>query len=431
MNAEAVSLDLSHVFHSWSAQAKLAPVPIARAQGMHLWDYEGKRYLDFSSQLVNTNAGHAHPRIVEAMKRQIDELVTLAPASANAVRGAAAERILSHAPDSMHKVFFTNGGADANENAFRMARLFTGRDKIMSTYRSYHGNTGGAIVATGDWRRMPNEFARGHVHFFGPYLYRSEFWAQNEQQEAERALHHLRRMIEAEGASTIAAILLETVPGTAGVLVPPTGYLAGVRALCDEFGILLILDEVMAGFGRCGEWFAFDAFDVRPDIITFAKGVNSGYVPVGGVMMTREIAAIFDERVFPGGLTYSGHPLAMASIIGAMDAFDNEGIIENAKTIGQEHLAPGLQKLAAAHAGIGEVRGLGVFWALELVSDGATRRPVDDATMGKLKGEMLQRGLMPFIANNRIHVVPPCVINPEQVDEGLSIIDEALTAVGL
>jgi taurine--2-oxoglutarate transaminase len=278
---------------------------------------------------------------------------------------------------------------------------------------------------------MPNEFARGHVHFFGPYLYRSEFWAQNEQQEAERALHHLRRMIEAEGASTIAAILLETVPGTAGVLVPPTGYLAGVRALCDEFGILLILDEVMAGFGRCGEWFAFDAFDVRPDIITFAKGVNSGYVPVGGVMMTREIAAIFDERVFPGGLTYSGHPLAMASIIGAMDAFDNEGIIENAKTIGQEHLAPGLQKLAAAHAGIGEVRGLGVFWALELVSDGATRRPVDDATMGKLKGEMLQRGLMPFIANNRIHVVPPCVINPEQVDEGLSIIDEALTAVGL
>lgn len=430
-NAEAVSLDLSHVFHSWSAQAKLAPVPIARAQSTHLWDYEGKRYLDFSSQLVNTNAGHAHPRIVEAMKRQIDELVTLAPASANAVRGAAAERILSHAPDSMHKVFFTNGGADANENAFRMARLFTGRDKIMSTYRSYHGNTGGAIVATGDWRRMPNEFARGHVHFFGPYLYRSEFWAQNEQQEAERALHHLRRMIEAEGASTIAAILLETVPGTAGVLVPPTGYLAGVRALCDEFGILLILDEVMAGFGRCGEWFAFDTFDVRPDIITFAKGVNSGYVPVGGVMMTREIAAIFDERVFPGGLTYSGHPLAMASIIGAMDAFDNEGIIENAKTIGQEHLAPGLQKLAAAHAGIGEVRGLGVFWALELVSDGATRRPVDDATMGKLKGEMLQRGLMPFIANNRIHVVPPCVINPEQVDEGLSIIDEALTAVGL
>lgn len=430
-NSQALSLDLDHVFHSWSAQAKLAPVPIARAQGMHLWDYDGKRYLDFSSQLVNTNAGHAHPRIVEAMKRQLDELVTLAPASANAVRGAAAERILIHAPETMHKVFFTNGGADANENAFRMARLFTGRDKIMSTYRSYHGNTGGAIVATGDWRRMPNEFARGHVHFFGPYLYRTEFWAQNEQQEAERSLHHLRRMIEAEGASTIAAILLETVPGTAGVLVPPTGYLAGVRALCDEFGILLILDEVMAGFGRCGEWFAFDAFDVRPDIITFAKGVNSGYVPVGGVMMTREIAAMFDERVFPGGLTYSGHPLAMASIIGAMDAFDNEGIIENAKTIGQEHLAPGLHKLAAAHAGIGEVRGLGVFWALELVSDGATRRPVDDATMGKLKAELLQRGLMPFIANNRIHVVPPCVINPEQVDEGLGIIDEALTAVGL
>lgn len=430
-NAEAMRLDLDHVFHSWSAQAKLAPIPIARAQGMHLWDHDGKRYLDFSSQLVNTNAGHAHPRIVEAIKRQADQLVTLAPASANAVRGAAAERILSHAPETMHNVFFTNGGADANENAFRMARLFTGRDKILSTYRSYHGNTGGAVVATGDWRRVPNEFARGHVHFFGPYLYRSEFWAQNEQQESERALHHLRRMIEAEGPTSIAAVLLESVPGTAGVLVPPPGYLAGVRALCDEFGIVLILDEVMAGFGRCGEWFAFDAFDVRPDIITFAKGVNSGYVPVGGVMMTREIAAMFDERVFPGGLTYSGHPLAMASILGAMDAFEQEGIIANAKMIGDDHLAPGLQKLAAAHAGIGEVRGLGVFWAVELVSDGATRKPVDDATMGRLKGEMVSRGLMPFIANNRIHVVPPCVITPDQVDEGLTIIDEALTAVGL
>lgn len=430
-NEEAMRLDLDHVFHSWSAQAKLAPIPIARAQGMHLWDHDGKQYLDFSSQLVNTNAGHAHPRIVGAIKRQLDQLVTLAPASANAVRGAAAERVLAHAPDTMHKVFFTNGGADANENAFRMARLFTGRDKIMSTYRSYHGNTGGAIVATGDWRRAPNEYARGHVHFFGPYLYRSEFWASNEQQECERALHHLRRMIEAEGPSTIAAVLIETVPGTAGVLVPPAGYLPGVRALCDEFGLVLILDEVMAGFGRCGEWFAFDAFDVRPDIITFAKGVNSGYVPVGGVMMTREIAAVFDERVFPGGLTYSGHPLAMASILGAMDAFEQEGIIENARRIGEQHLAPGLQKLAAAHAGIGEVRGLGVFWALELVADGASRKPVDDATMGRLKAEMVSRGLMPFIANNRIHVVPPCVITPDQVDEGLAIIDEALTAVGL
>lgn len=430
-NAEAVRLDLGHVFHSWSAQASLNPLPVSRAEGMYLWDYDGKRYLDFSSQLVNTNAGHGHPRIVEAIRRQLDELPTLAPASANAVRGAAAERILAHAPENMHKVFFTNGGADANENAIRMARIFTGRDKVISTYRSYHGNTGAAIVATGDWRRVPNEFARGHVHVFGPYLYRSEFWAQNEQQESERALHHLRRMIEAEGPSSIAAVLLESVPGTAGVLVPPPGYLSGVRRLCDEFGIMLILDEVMAGFGRCGEWFAFDAFDVRPDIITFAKGVNSGYVPVGGVMMTREIAEVFDNRVFPGGLTYSGHPLAMASILGAMEAFEQEGIIENAKMIGNDHLAPGLQKLAAEHASIGEVRGLGVFWAVELVADGATRKPLDDASMGKLKGELVANGLVPFIANNRIHVVPPCIITPEQVDEGLSIIDSALTKLGL
>lgn len=430
-NAQATKLDVEHVFHSWSAQATLNPLPIVRAQGMHLWDHDGRRYLDFSSQLVNTNAGHQHPRIIEAIKRQADTLATLAPASANAVRGAAAERILSHAPASMHKVFFTNGGADANENAMRMARLFTGRDKVISRYRSYHGNTGAAIVATGDWRRVPNEYARGHVHVFGPYLYRSEFWAQSEAQECERALHHLRRIIELEGPSSIAAILLETVPGTAGVLVPPPGYLPGVRALCDEFGIVLIMDEVMAGFGRSGEWFAFDAFDVVPDIITFAKGVNSGYVPVGGVMMSQPIAAVFDQRVFPGGLTYSGHPLAMASILGAMDAFEIDGLIDNARTVGADHIRPALEALAAKHDAIGEVRGLGVFWAIELVSDRATRKPLDDATMGRLKGEIVSRGVMPFVANNRVHVVPPCIVTPEQVGEGMAAIDEALTAVGL
>ncbi len=430
-NIEAAKHDTEHVFHSWSAQATLNPLPIVRAQGMHLWDHDGKRYLDFSSQLVNTNAGHQHPRIIEAIKRQADTLATLAPASANAVRGGAAQRILSHAPDTMHKVFFTNGGADANENAIRMARLHTGRDKVISRYRSYHGNTGAAIVATGDWRRVPNEFARGHVHVFGPYLYRSEFWAQTEAEESARALHHLRRTIEMEGPTSIAAILLETVPGTAGILVPPAGYLRGVRELCDEFGIMLIMDEVMAGFGRCGEWFAFDAFDVRPDIITFAKGVNSGYVPVGGVMMSHEVAHTFDTRVFPGGLTYSGHPLAMASILGAMDAFEQEGIIDNARTIGTDHLRPALEGLAAKHEGIGEVRGMGVFWALELVSDRTSRKPVDDATMGRLKAEIVSRGVMPFTANNRLHVVPPCIVTPADVAEGIAAIDDALTAVGL
>jgi taurine--2-oxoglutarate transaminase len=326
-------------------------------------------------------------------------------------------------------VFFTNGGADANENAIRMARLHTGRDKVISRYRSYHGNTGAAIVATGDWRRIPNEYSRGHVHVFGPYLYRSEFWAETPEQEAERALQHLRRTIELEGPQSVAAVLLETVPGTAGILLPPPGYLEGVRALCDRHGIVLILDEVMAGFGRTGDWFALDAFNVRPDLITFAKGVNSGYVPVGGVIVSKEISATFDDRVFPGGLTYSGHPLAAASIVASIEAFEEDNIVENAARIGTDHLEPGLKALAAKHDVIGEVRGRGVFWALELVEDRETRTPVSATLMGKLKGELLNRGLLPFIADNRVHVVPPAVVTPEEVGQALVIYDDALSAV--
>jgi taurine--2-oxoglutarate transaminase len=329
----------------------------------------------------------------------------------------------------MDKIFFTNGGADANENAIRMARLHTGRDKIISRYRSYHGNTGAAIVATGDWRRIPNEYSRGHVHVFGPYLYRSEFWAVTPEQESERALQHLRRTIEAEGPQSVAAVLLETVPGTAGVLLPPPGYLEGVRALCDDHGIVLILDEVMAGFGRTGDWFALDAFNVKPDLITFAKGVNSGYVPVGGVIISEQISATFDERVFPGGLTYSGHPLAAASIVASIDAFEEDNIVQNAERIGRDHLAPGLAALAARHPVIGEVRGRGVFWALELVQDPQTRLPVTPAFMGRIKAELLKRGLLPFIADNRIHVVPPAVVTPEEVRRALEIYDDALSAV--
>ncbi len=327
-------LDRAHVFHSWSAQGALTPMLIAGAEGSYVWDYDGTRYLDFSSQLVNTNIGHQHPKVIAAIQAQAAKLATVAPQHANDVRGEAAKRIADLAPEGMNKVFFTNGGADANENAIRMARLHTGRRKVMSFYRSYHGNTGAAIVATGDPRRVPNEFADAHVHFFGPYAYRSSFWATDEAQESERALAHLEQVITFEGAASIAAILIETIVGTAGVLIPPPGYLEGVRALCDKHGIILILDEVMAGFGRCGTWFAFENFDVAPDLITFAKGSNSGYVPVGGVIISDEIAATFDDRVFPGGLTYSGHPLACASIVASIDAMKEEGIVENAQRIG-------------------------------------------------------------------------------------------------
>ena len=425
----AYDLDRAHVFHSWSAQGALTPFVIAGGSGTSVWDYDGRTYLDFSSQLVNTNLGHQHPAVIGAIKAQADVLATVAPAHANLARGEAAKRITAKAGGPFKKVFFTNGGADANENAIRMARLTTGRDKILSTYRSYHGNTGGAIVATGDWRRVPNEFSRGHAHFFGPFLYRSEFWAESPEQESERALRHLERVIQSEGANGIAAILLETVPGTAGVLVPPPGYLQGVRALCDKYGILLILDEVMCGFGRTGEWFAWQGFDVVPDLVTFAKGVNSGYVPAGGVLISESIANAFESQVFPGGLTYSGHPLAMASIVGAIDAMVDEKVVENAKSIGEDVLGPGLAELAEKHPLIGDVRGLGVFWALDLVDDRESRQPVSGGVVLQVKKALMDRNLLPFTADNRIHVVPPCIVTADEVAQALAIYDEAFTEV--
>jgi taurine--2-oxoglutarate transaminase len=427
-NASTLDLDRRHVFHSWSAQGALKPLVIAGGSGSTVWDFEGRTYLDFSSQLVNVNLGHQHPKVVAAIQAQAAQLATVAPAHANNVRGQAAAMIAERAPEGLDKVFFTNGGADANENAIRMARLVTGRDKVISRYRSYHGNTGAAIQATGDWRRLPNEFARGHVHVFGPYLYRSEFWSETPEEECARALHHLERVIQCEGPESIAAILLETVPGTAGILVPPPGYLPGVREIADRYGIVLILDEVMAGFGRTGHWFALDAFDVRPDLITFAKGVNSGYVPVGGVVISDQIAAAFDEQVFPGGLTYSGHPLAAASIVASINAMEEEGVVDHAATLGREHIGPALLELQSRHPLIGEVRGSGVFWALELVTDRRTRTPAPASTMAALKNELHSRGLLPFIADNRIHVVPPSVVKQEELDLGLGIIDEALSA---
>ncbi len=427
LDALTRELDRAHVFHSWSAQGSLDLMPIAGGQGSTVWDHSGRRYLDFSSQLVNVNIGYGHPAVVTAIQEQAATLATIGPATANLTRGEAAKRIVAHAPSGMSKVFFTNGGADAVENAIRMARLHTGRRKVISRYRSYHGNTGAAIVATGDWRRLPNEYATGHVHAFGPFLYRTEFWATTPQEEAERALHHLRRVVESEGPGTIAAILLETIPGTAGILVPPPGYLEGVRALADEHGILLILDEVMAGFGRTGEWFAFDAYGIRPDLITFAKGVNSGYVPIGGVVMSDDVAATFDDRVFPGGLTYSGHPLAAASIVAALDAMEHEGIVANAKSIGEDVLGPGLRELAERHPVIGEVRGTGVFWALELVADRDSRAPLAAAEIAFAKSELAARGVLGFTADNRIHVVPPCIVTADEVAQALAVYDEVLT----
>ena len=380
------------------------------------------------------NIGHQHPKVVAAIQEQAAKLSTIAPQHANDKRGEAAKLIVDLVHEGMNRVFFTNGGADAVENAIRMARIHTGKDKVLSFYRSYHGNTGAAINATGDPRRWPNEYAAHHAHFFGPYLYRSSFWAADEAQESERALAHLEQVIQFEGPVTIGAILIESVVGTAGVLVPPPGYLQGVRALCDKYGIIMIADETMSGFGRTGAWFAFQNWDVKPDLIVFAKGSNSGYVPVGGVIISDPIAATFNERVFPGGLTYSGHPLACASIVGSITAMQEEGIVENAASIGTDILGPGLRELAERHPVIGEVRGLGVFWAIDLVTNRETREPLapyggTSAAMGELAAESRKRGLLPFTNFNRMHVVPPCTVTPDEAREGLAILDEVFTVV--
>ena len=431
---EVFDLDRAHVFHSWSAQGQISPMPVAGGLGSYFWDYDGNKYLDFSSQLVFTNIGFQHPKVVKAIQDQAAKLTTIAPQHGNDARAEAAKLITDRAGAHLNKVFFTNGGADAVENAVRMARIHTGKHKVLSFYRSYHGNTTTAVTATGDPRRWPNEHATGHVHVFGPDLYRSAFWAKDEAEECKRALEHLENVIIFEGASTIAAILLESVVGTAGVLIPPTGYLEGVRALCDKYGIKWIADEVMSGFGRTGKWFAYQHSTAEPDLIVFAKGVNSGYVPLGGVVISDEIAATFNDSVFPGGLTYSGHPLATAAAVATLNAMSEEKMVEHAAQIGQDVIKPLIEALAAKHKVIGEIRGLGVFWAIELVKDRDTHEPLapyggSSPAMGELMGACKKAGMIPFMNFNRIHICPPCNVSEAEVREGFAILDAALTSI--
>jgi taurine--2-oxoglutarate transaminase len=426
-------LDRRHVFHSWSAQAALDPMVVTKAQGSHIWDQDGNRLLDFTSQLVFTNLGHQHPRIVSAIREQAAHLCTVAPQHANAARSEAARLIATHTPADLDRIFFTNGGADANEHAVRMARLHTGRQKVLSRYRSYHGGTQLAINLTGDPRRWANDNAStGTVHFFGPFLYRSAFHSTTVEEECQRALEHLAQVIAMEGPSTIAAIMLESIPGTAGIMVPPPGYLRGVRELCDQHGILLIADEVMAGFGRAGRWFACELDDVTPDLLTFAKGVNSGYVPLGGVAISQKVAATFDDRAYPGGLTYSGHPLACAAAVATIHAMEDERVVEHAAALGDEVFQPGLETLRADHAWVGEVRGTGAFWAIELVTDPHTREPLapyggTSSQMSSIMAACKRRGLLPMMNFNRIHLVPPLTSSVDEVREAIAILGEALS----
>lgn len=434
-NAASTAADRAHVFHSWSAQALINPVPIAGGEGAWFWDHDGNRYLDFASQLVNLNLGHQHPRLVQSIKDQADQLCMVAPVFANDVRSEAAAGIAAHAPGSLNKVFFTNGGAEANENAVRMARLHTGRHKVLAAYRSYHGATQTAIALTGEPRRWPSEpGAVGIVHFFGPYTYRSAFHSADQAEECARALEHLESVVTMEGPQTVAAIVLESIVGTNGVLVPPEGYLAGVRELCDRHGIVMICDEVMVGFGRTGSWFAVDHWGVEPDLITFAKGVNSGYVPLGGVIISDEIAETFAQRPFPGGLTYSGHPLACAVALESIRVFEEDRIPERAAALGEDVIRPELEKLMARHPSVGEVRGKGCFFAIELVRNRETREPfVPFNAAGEAAAPMLEvmgaakaGGVWPFAHFNRVHVAPPLVIDEDDLRAGIAVIDEAL-----
>ena len=427
--------DRAHVFHSWSAQGTLNPTEIIGGEGSYFWDSTGKKYLDFTSQLVNLNIGHQHPKLVAAIQEQAGKLCTVAPPFANASRSEAARLITELAPGDLNMVFFTNGGAEAAEYATRMAKLHTGRHKILTTYRSYHGSTAGAIALTGDPRRWANETgASGAVKFWGPYPYRSAFHSTSDKQECERALEHLESVLMVEGPQTVAMIALETVVGTNGILVPPDGYLQGVRDLCTKHGIVMMCDEVMAGFGRCGEWFAVNKWNVTPDLICFAKGVNSGYLPLGGVVISQKIADTFKDRVFPGGLTYSGHPLACAAAVASINIFKEEKIVEHARMLGKDIIGPALEKIKAKHPSVGDVRGLGVFWAIELVKDRETREPLvpfnaagaDAKPMLELVAACKERNLWPFTHFNRMHVVPPCNTPVEDVKAGLAIIDEVL-----
>jgi taurine--2-oxoglutarate transaminase len=422
-----------YVLHSWSVQDVLDPIPVAGADGRYFWDYDGKRYLDFASQLVNVSIGHQHPKVVAAIREQAERLCTIGPPMATEPRSTLARMLAELTPGDLTMSFFTNGGAEANENAIKLARWFTGRHKVIARYRSYHGATGGAITLTGDPRRWPAEPGLpGVVRMLDPYTYRCPAGHPDPCPVCTGA-PHLEEILQYEGAHTVAAVILETITGTNGVIVPPDGYLQAIREVCDRHGILLITDEVMAGFGRTGKWFAVDNWDVVPDILTVAKGINSGYVPLGAMIVRKPIADWVRDKYFAGGLTYSGHPLACASAVASIEAFKEEGIVENAAEMGSL-FAEQLRALEQKHPSIGEVRGLGCFWGVELVKNRETRKPLVPfnssgeafAPVARVYKAALERGLYLMTHWNVIMVCPPLTITPEEIEEGVAILDEAL-----
>ena len=433
---EILPLSLEHNFWTWSAQGKVNPIPVTRAKGVYFWDTNGKRYLDLNSMTMCVNIGHGDERVIEAMAQQLRELPFAAPGMATRARAELGQLLAEITPPGLTKFLYTLGGADANENAVKLARGFTGRHKILTRYRSYHGASAGAMAMTGDPRRTVWEpdLMPGVVHFLDPYRYRSTFHQDNpeisEAQFSRDYLKHLEEIIQYEDPNTIAAILMETVTGTNGVIIPPEGYLQGVRELCDRYGIVMICDEVMSGFGRTGEWFAVNHWNVVPDMITMAKGLTSAYAPLGCVAMKPEIAAAFDDRVYEGGLTFNGHPVSLAAAIANIRVMQSDNLIEKARETGKV-MADMLAELVERHPSVGEVRSIGLFGIIELVKNKATREPLSpwnktNATMAAVRKHLLEHGVFVYIHWHTILLLPPLIITPEQLAEGFAVIDRAL-----
>lgn len=428
---EIVQMNREYTFFSWSVQGQVNPIPVEKAEGIHFWDTDGKRYIDFSSQLMNTNIGHQHPKVVKAIQDQAAKLCFVHPGNATEVRGLLGRKLAEVTPGNLKKTFFTLGGAEANENAIKIARFYTGRHKIMARYRSYHGATHGSIALTGDYRRLAVEPAMpGGVHFLDPFCYRCPFGQKKENCKRE-CISHVEEVIKYEGPDKIAAIIMEGVVGSNGLIIPPDDYWPRVRQMCDKYGILLISDEVMSGWGRTGKWFAVDNWNVTPDMITTAKGITSGYVPLGVCIVSEPIAKFFDNKYLYAGLTYNGHALACAAAVATISVYEEDGLLDNAVKVGK-YLGEALEGIKSRHPSVGDVRYIGLFSALELVSNRETKEIFPAAKMAELGKFLREKGLFTFImANNMgsiVFVVPPLCITKEQLDEGLAIVESALEA---
>jgi len=423
---EMIALSKKHTLFEWTAQSKVDPIPVARAKGIYFWTPEGKRFIDFNSQLMCVNIGHGDARVIKAIREQTEVLAYANPFMATEPRARLGAKLAEITPGDIDVFFFTNGGAEANENAIKLARLATGRHKILARYRSYHGATAGSLTLTGDPRRWAAEPGLpGVVHVLDPYHGIERGW-----DSAETSLAMLEEVIQLEGPQTIAAFILESVTGTNGVLVPPDGYMQGVRRLCDKHGILMICDEVMAGFGRTGKWFAIDHWNVVPDIITMAKGLTAAYVQLGAVGMRRGIAEQFKDRVFYGGLTYNSHPVACAAALAAIRVYEEDGLIENARRMGAL-MADLVTDLSLRHPSVGAARSIGLFGLIELVRDAAKRTPL--APFNDTSDEMIalgkffrQEGLYTFVRWNTFFTNPPLCITEAELREGFAIVDRGL-----